>query len=754
MFLHEPRRIGVSTNSRQFLFLYLNFRRNWFPMERISQKEHVLVDYGPQRSPSSDMEMDFNDVFGGPPRRFSVQEARTRHSFNDPMESEEDSAALPRNSWNGFNEKPVFGAENANRRRNQGDNFYDDIFKVDESYSSNPGSRVLSPVRPLSPKVEAFGTSLPAQFSLPAKLTKATDLPTFASGSLSPHKKREKEMKNDAPIFYRQSPLSREGTVVGDDLRYMSESDEQDTGGNLKKSGESMEDSSSEYQFHFSIYKWAGKGVPMLVSLKGGKHFKSKEKTKFERSSSSNARMDNDNTDTSSPLGRNANFSRDANFHSFTTRSKNPESSDKANGIVGETLGVPKSKSIRSVKDDAGVDDTILRTEREVEEPQFRQKTGLGDRIQIEIPRNSEETKKDNLKPLRAFLVNEAEEKGDTKMAQETERKSNTVKATQSAKSNAKVKENVKKTDDEFDKNLKKGDVEITDNMPKRDSQAKRKGKRGLDKKTIVDTGSLQSSPLRPTENSTKAGIKGKVQDFVKMFNHEVHSKPQEGESRSKSFRWKASSNSGVESEKSFSMPKANEKLQSSTINKTQDATPNVEQNLNKQDKTTKYSQTKTPTPQTKDYSDEKAAPSTNESKRDDRKASVGSMDDLFGGNYVVEELFEDQDGASQTNGKSEDNQASDAKIKQWSQGRKGNIRSLLSTLQLVLWPESGWKPVALMDLIEGNQVKRAYQRALLYIHPDKLQQKGAAAHQKYIAEKVFDILQEAWDHFNSLGLT
>ncbi|XP_049390327.1 J domain-containing protein required for chloroplast accumulation response 1 isoform X2 [Solanum stenotomum] len=696
-------------------------------MERISQKEHVLVDYGPQRSfegSPSDMDMDFNDVFGGPPRRFSVQEARTRHSFNDSVESEEDSAGVSRNSWNGFNEKPVFGEENANRGRNQGGDFYDDIFKVEEkSYSS-------SPVRPLSPKIEAFGTSLPAQFSLPAKLTKGTDLHTFASGSHSPHKKREKEMKNDAPVFYRQSPLSREGTVIGDDLRFMSESDERDIGGNLKKNGENMEDSSSEYQFHFSIYKWAGKGVPMLVSLKGGKHFKSKEKINFEKCPSSNARMEKDNTDTSSPLGGNVNFSRDANFHSFSTRSKKPESSDKANVTVGETLGIPKSKSVQSFKDDVG--------------------------IQIEITKNSEETKKQELKPLRAFLVDVADEKGDVKMAQETERKSNTVKATQAAKTNVKVKENVKKIDDEADKKLKKGDVEVSENTQKRDSQAKRKGKRGSDKKTVVDTGvnrsSLPSSPIRSAENSTKAGIKGKVQDFVKMFNHEVHSTPQEGDSRSKSFKWKASSNRGVESEKSYNMPKANEKVQLPTINKTQDATPNVDKNLNKQEKTTKYSQRKTEIPQTKDYSDQKAAPSTNESRRDDRKVSVGSMDDLFGGNYVVEELFEDQDTASQTNGKSEDNQASDAKIKQWSQGRKGNIRSLLSTLQLVLWPDSGWKPVALMDLMEGNQVKRAYQRALLYIHPDKLQQKGAAAHQKYIAEKVFDILQEAWDHFNLLA--
>ena len=59
-----------------------------------------------------------------------------------------------------------------------------------------------------------------------------------------------------------------------------------------------------------------------------------------------------------------------------------------------------------------------------------------------------------------------------------------------------------------------------------------------------------------------------------------------------------------------------------------------------------------------------------------------------------------------------------------------------------VLWPGSGWKPVPLVDIIEGNAVKRSYQRALLYLHPDKLQQKGSTSEQKYIAEKVFDILQ------------
>lgn len=46
------------------------------------------------------------------------------------------------------------------------------------------------------------------------------------------------------------------------------------------------------------------------------------------------------------------------------------------------------------------------------------------------------------------------------------------------------------------------------------------------------------------------------------------------------------------------------------------------------------------------------------------------------------------------------------------------------------------------MDMIEGNAVRKSYQRALLILHPDKLQQKGASENQKYMAEKVFELLQ------------
>ncbi|KAA8543603.1 hypothetical protein F0562_021651 [Nyssa sinensis] len=91
-----------------------------------------------------------------------------------------------------------------------------------------------------------------------------------------------------------------------------------------------------------------------------------------------------------------------------------------------------------------------------------------------------------------------------------------------------------------------------------------------------------------------------------------------------------------------------------------------------------------------------------------------------------------------------------DSEIKRWAAGKEGNLRALLSTLQYVLWPECGWQPVSLTDLIAGASVKKVYRKATLCIHPDKVQQKGANLQQKYVAEKVFDLLKEAWNKFNS----
>ncbi|CAI8587358.1 unnamed protein product [Vicia faba] len=91
-----------------------------------------------------------------------------------------------------------------------------------------------------------------------------------------------------------------------------------------------------------------------------------------------------------------------------------------------------------------------------------------------------------------------------------------------------------------------------------------------------------------------------------------------------------------------------------------------------------------------------------------------------------------------------------DRDIRLWSSDKETDIRQLLSTLHHILWPESGWSATPYMILIENSQVKKAYQKARLCLHPDKLQQRGATLLQKNVAEKAFSILQDAWTAFIS----
>ncbi|GKD54165.1 auxilin-related protein 2, partial [Tanacetum coccineum] len=91
-----------------------------------------------------------------------------------------------------------------------------------------------------------------------------------------------------------------------------------------------------------------------------------------------------------------------------------------------------------------------------------------------------------------------------------------------------------------------------------------------------------------------------------------------------------------------------------------------------------------------------------------------------------------------------------DEDIKLWSDGKEANVRLLLSTLHHILWPSSGWIMIPYANLKESSNVKKAYQKARLCLHPDKLQQRGATIPQKYVAEKAFPILQDAWAAFIS----
>ncbi|KAK6124063.1 hypothetical protein DH2020_042209 [Rehmannia glutinosa] len=53
-----------------------------------------------------------------------------------------------------------------------------------------------------------------------------------------------------------------------------------------------------------------------------------------------------------------------------------------------------------------------------------------------------------------------------------------------------------------------------------------------------------------------------------------------------------------------------------------------------------------------------------------------------------------------------------------------------------ILWPNSGWSAVHLMNITEIAQVKKAYQKARFCLHPDKLQQRVQQSHRNTLPRK------------------
>lgn len=62
-----------------------------------------------------------------------------------------------------------------------------------------------------------------------------------------------------------------------------------------------------------------------------------------------------------------------------------------------------------------------------------------------------------------------------------------------------------------------------------------------------------------------------------------------------------------------------------------------------------------------------------------------------------------------------------DARVGAWRDGKRENLRALLSSLDQVLWEGSGWKKVGLHELVMANRVKVIYMKAIAKTHPDKV---------------------------------
>ncbi|XP_047343774.1 cyclin-G-associated kinase isoform X2 [Vespa velutina] len=86
-------------------------------------------------------------------------------------------------------------------------------------------------------------------------------------------------------------------------------------------------------------------------------------------------------------------------------------------------------------------------------------------------------------------------------------------------------------------------------------------------------------------------------------------------------------------------------------------------------------------------------------------------------------------------------------KVTEWTEGKKGNLRALLCSLHTVLWPEAErWQRYEMHQLVTAADVKKAYRKACLAVHPDK--QTGTA--NENIAKLIFMELNNAWTAFEN----
>jgi tetratricopeptide (TPR) repeat protein len=61
------------------------------------------------------------------------------------------------------------------------------------------------------------------------------------------------------------------------------------------------------------------------------------------------------------------------------------------------------------------------------------------------------------------------------------------------------------------------------------------------------------------------------------------------------------------------------------------------------------------------------------------------------------------------------------AQISVWKTGKDRNLRALLGSLELILWPGVQWKGVTMGELLEPRKCKIAYMKAIAKVHPDKV---------------------------------
>ncbi|GJN30590.1 hypothetical protein PR202_gb18905 [Eleusine coracana subsp. coracana] len=672
---------------------------------------------GPPRSADLDFADVFADVFGGPPRRSSGNEHSSRRSSLDTA-SFGSSAHRARSGETGT---PVFGDRGSgDRRRHLGEEFYRDIFPVSEA------------ALPRRAGAGDWGDV----FGVPASPGSTTRPPSrFRSQSGD---------KKDSSNHISSMESEGEGTPA------------------------SVETIMDTNKFHFSFYKWAGKGALLVLpgtmeekdaAIIGLKSFPqvvvqgfdlideedrmstatgaSKSQTDYEDSKSGNYSTNSATKEGPVPL-----FFDDDYIQGMKHYADYPKNDVSSDSLSAKSSQPPSGERSHSSRVKGKVTDFM-----KVFSPESSPKRKGAPEVQDQPPTAKNESKTELQDK---FTISSSEANEDAETFQNNQNAFIDVPSPMS-EAQERMEKPILTTNSRME-----GKMETASERNEAAPDGMRQSTRYSKNDVSLDSLSTKTSRLPSREKSRSSRIKGKVKNFMKIFSPEASPKRKrapEAQSETSSVK----NESKIELQDNFTLSSSEACEDARTIQDNQNAfidvpstTSEVKERMEKPVLTTN-SKMEGKMGTTSERNEAVPNESIGGGRKDNLDNTVHHeeifVEDLDG--FLVEHITEDP--ILHNDQEKEQMKIAESKIREWSRGKEGNIRSLLSTLQYVLWPESGWKPIPLVDVIEGAAVKKAYQKALLCLHPDKLQQRGATMHQKHVAEKVFDILQESWKEFNSV---
>ena len=327
------------------------------------------------------------------------------------------------------------------------------------------------------------------------------------------------ELTNDVS---RQSALSKEQSLSSEESSNWTKPEETDKSRSWKRDSDGSEIPTNRNQFHFSIYKWATKGLPFAMPLRGANKSSLNEKCKLQRCSCEGITRELCPT-----------TPHDIDIPSFSSRMRFDKQDDHYlfdTTIQGgvEACQIPEDISFLISELDTPSNLQVIAEDGPINtasgaligiKHHFATETGFSGKTREEISAVTQEAHGTELKPPRSLLSEIDDEQGMP--CSRSKHAPHVISLITHLFSLAGIDEMTSKTGlkESKVKSTKKSYVvfDVNENIEDQDEKVNSVG---------VDGANFQFPPAKSRDSLGKNKVRGRVKEFVKIFNQEVPGKP------------------------------------------------------------------------------------------------------------------------------------------------------------------------------------------------------------------------------------